>query len=58
MKKYNYSEEQLRPWLAQISAKAYTNASENPLAQLQKPKSAEDILSLPDEKNPIIYQPL
>lgn len=58
MKKYNYSEEQLRPWLAQISAKAYTNAAENPLAQLQKPKSAEDILSLPNEKNPMIYQPL
>jgi len=58
MKKYNYSEEQLRPWLAQISAKAYSNAAENPIAQLQKPKSAEDILALPDEKNPIIHAPL
>ncbi|MBK6263682.1 propanoyl-CoA acyltransferase [Marivirga sp. S37H4] len=58
MKKYNYSEKQLRPWLAQISAKAYTNAAENPLAQLQKAKSVEDILSLPDEKNPMIFKPL
>lgn len=58
MKQYNYSEEQLRRWLAEISAKAYTNGAKNPLAQLQKPKSAEDILSLPDEKNPIIYKPL
>jgi acetyl-CoA C-acetyltransferase len=48
----------LRPWLAEISAKAYTNGAENPLAQLQKPKTAEDILSLPDEKNPMIYNPL
>ncbi|WKV13204.1 beta-ketoacyl synthase N-terminal-like domain-containing protein [Marivirga harenae] len=58
MKKYNYSEEKLRPWLAQISAKAYSNGAENPLAQLQKPKSADDILALPDEKNPIINAPL
>ncbi|MGJ3235246.1 thiolase C-terminal domain-containing protein [Marivirga sp.] len=58
MKKYNYSEAQLRPWLAQISSKAYTNGAQNPLAQLQKPKSAEDILALPDEKNPIIHAPL
>jgi acetyl-CoA C-acetyltransferase len=58
MKKYNYSEAQLRPWLAEISAKAYSNGAQNPLAQLQKPKSAEDILALPDEKNPIIHAPL
>jgi acetyl-CoA C-acetyltransferase len=58
MKKYNYSEAQLRPWLAKISAKAYSNGAQNPLAQLQKPKSAEDILALPDEKNPIIHAPL
>lgn len=58
MKKYNYSEEQLRPWLAEIASKAYTNGAKNPLAQLQKPKTAEDILSLPDEKNPMIYSPL
>ncbi|SMG51629.1 acetyl-CoA C-acetyltransferase [Marivirga sericea] len=58
MKKHNYSEAQLRPWLAQISAKAYTNGAQNPLAHLQKPKSAKDILALPDEKNPIIHAPL
>lgn len=58
MKKYDYKEEQLRPWLAQIAAKAYTNAAENPLAQLQKPRTAEEILALPDEKNPVIHAPL
>lgn len=58
MKKYNYSEEKLRPWLAKISAKAYSNGAENPLAQLQKARSAEEILALPDEKNPIIHAPL
>lgn len=58
MKHYNYSEKQLRPWLAEIAAKAYTNAAENPLAQLQKPRTAADILALPDERNPIINNPL
>lgn len=58
MGKYKYSEAQLRKWLAQISAKAYNNGSHNPLAQIQKPRSAEDILTLPDEKNPIIHAPL
>jgi len=58
MKKYNYSEQQLRQWLAEISAKAYTNGAKNPLAQLQKPKSAENILALPNDKNPIIHNPL
>jgi acetyl-CoA C-acetyltransferase len=58
MRNYNYSEAELRPWLAKISAKGYSNAAANPLAQLQKPKTAEDILALPNEKNPIIYQPL
>lgn len=58
MKKYNFTEAQLRPWLAQISAKAYSNGAANPLAQLQKARSAKDILALPDEKNPIIHAPL
>ncbi|MEO1053292.1 MAG: beta-ketoacyl synthase N-terminal-like domain-containing protein [Bacteroidota bacterium] len=58
MREYGYSEQELRQWLAQISAKAYTNAADNPIAHLQKPRSAEDILSLPDEKNPMINKPL
>lgn len=58
MKQYDYKEEQLRPWLAKVAAKAYTNAAENPLAQLRKPRTADEILALPDEKNPVIYKPL
>ncbi|WNB18437.1 thiolase C-terminal domain-containing protein [Marivirga arenosa] len=58
IKKYQFSEEQLRAQLAKISAKAYSNATENPLAQLQKAKTADEILALPDEKNPVIYAPL
>lgn len=58
MKKYGYTEAELRPWLAEIAAKNYTNASQNPLAHLQKPRSAEEILSLPDEKNPMVNAPL
>jgi acetyl-CoA C-acetyltransferase len=58
MKKYNYSEEQLRDWLAAISAKAYQNAAVNPLAQIRKARTKEDILNLPTEKNPVIDSPL
>lgn len=56
--KYQIGEDQLRPVLAEIASKAYTNAAANPLAQLQKPRSADEILNLSDEKNPIIYAPL
>ena len=58
LQKYGYSKEELRKWLAAISAKAYVNAAENELAQLQKARSAEEILALPEEKNPIIHDPL
>jgi acetyl-CoA C-acetyltransferase len=58
MKQYGYREEQLRPWLAQIAAKAYTNGAQNPLAQLQKARTAADIMALPQEKNPMINAPL
>jgi acetyl-CoA C-acetyltransferase len=58
MKKFGFSEDELRPWLAQIAAKAYTYAAENPLAHLRKARTAEEILSLPDEKNPMIAYPL
>ncbi|UII31138.1 propanoyl-CoA acyltransferase [Fulvivirga ulvae] len=58
MKKYSYTEEQLRPWLAEIGSKNYTNAAQNPLAHLQKARTAEEIMSLPDEKNPMVNTPL
>lgn len=58
MKEYGYSEEELRKCLAEISSKAYNFGAQNPLAHLQKARSAEDILNLPDEKNPMIAYPL
>ncbi len=58
MAKFGHSETQLRNWLAQISAKAYTYAADNPLAHIQKARTAEEILGLPDEKNPMIAYPL
>ncbi|MGE0930549.1 thiolase C-terminal domain-containing protein [Peijinzhouia sedimentorum] len=58
MAKFGYTETQLRNWLAQISAKAYTYAADNPLAHIQKARTAEEILALPDEKNPMIAYPL
>ncbi|MTI22056.1 propanoyl-CoA acyltransferase, partial [Fulvivirga sp. RKSG066] len=58
LNKHGYSQDQLQQWLAQISAKAYTHGASNPLAHITKPRSAEEILSLPDEKNPMIYEPL
>jgi len=57
-KKYGYSDDQLRNWLAQIASKNYNNAASNELAHMQKPRSVEDILNLPDEKNPMIFDPL
>ncbi|ELR73508.1 3-ketoacyl-CoA thiolase [Fulvivirga imtechensis AK7] len=58
MKKYGYSEDKLRPWLAEVAAKNYAHAAQNPLAHLQKPRSKAEILDLPDEKNPVIDAPL
>jgi len=58
MEKYKISEEELREYLAEISSKAYNFGSQNPLAHLQKSRSKEDILNIPDEKNPMIAYPL
>lgn len=58
MKKYGHGEDDLRQWLAEIASKNYTNAAENELAHLQKARSKEEILNLPDEKNPLIDTPL
>ncbi|MBL6448846.1 propanoyl-CoA acyltransferase [Fulvivirga sp. 29W222] len=58
MNKYGFREEQVRPWLAAIGSKNYTNAAQNPLAHLQKARTAEEIMGIPDEKNPMINTPL
>lgn len=58
MKHYGYSEEKLRAILAEISAKAYQYAAENPLAHMRKARTTAEILALPEDKNPMIAYPL
>lgn len=58
MKKYDVNEEALRTTLAHISAKAYNFGEANPLAHMQKSRTADEILNLPDEKNPMVAYPL
>jgi acetyl-CoA C-acetyltransferase len=58
MKKYGYSLEQTQEWMAEIASKAYGYGAENPLAHLRKARSKEEILSIPEEKNPMIAFPL
>lgn len=58
IRKYDIPQNQLRSQLAEIAAKNYHNGSLNKNAHLQKPISSTDILSLPEEKNPIIQSPL
>lgn len=63
---YGYSPEQLARMLASVSALCYRNGVDNPLAHFGKGgpadrlglMSAEAILALPPEKNPIIAEPL
>ncbi len=55
---YGFSDEELRVMLAKVSAKNHKNALENPLAQLPLDITYQDILNTPDEKNPIIAEPL
>jgi len=55
---YNHSAEKLRQTLALITEKAYGFGTQNPYAQLRKVRSAAEILSLADEKNPTIAEPL
>ena len=57
-KHYGFSDEELRVMLAKVSAKNHKNALKNPLAQLPLDITYEDILNTPDEKNPIIAEPL
>ncbi|MGB9839739.1 thiolase domain-containing protein [Thermovenabulum sp.] len=56
--KYKITDEKFRESLAKVSAKNHTNGKYNPLAQMGKELSYCDILNLPDEKNPIIAEPL
>ena len=58
MNKFGYSRENLQRWLALITEKAYSFGAENELAQLRKRRSAEQILSIEDKKNPLIADPL
>ncbi len=55
---YNFSDDELRIMLAKVSAKNHKNALENPFAQLPLDITYEDILNIPDEKNPVIAYPL
>jgi len=63
---YGLSDSELREMLAHITALMYTNGLENPSAHFSKGSpadrygltSATAILDLPDEKNPMIAEPL
>ncbi len=65
-KHYGISEDKLRRQLASVAALGYKNGLDNPLAHFGKggPSdklqlvTAEAILGLPDEKNPMIAEPL
>lgn len=58
IKKYDIKEHELRETLASITSKAYNFGAQNPLAHMQKARSYEDIMNLPDDKNPMIAYPL
>lgn len=56
--RYDLSDEELHEILAKIAAKNYNNALANPLAQMPMDCTYQDILDMPDEKNPMIAPPL
>lgn len=58
MNKYNINLDRLRVAFAKIASKNHKNALHNPLAQLPRDLSYEDILNLPENKNPIVADPL
>lgn len=58
MDKFDISESELQDTLAMISSKNYRNALENPYAHLPLDLTKEDILELPDKKNPMVAYPL
>lgn len=55
---FNISDNQLSETLAKIAAKNHRNALENPLAQMPWNCDYQEILDLPDKKNPMIAEPL
>lgn len=57
-KRYDFKEDELREILAKIAAKNHQNALENPLAQMPWDCDYQEILDLPDDKNPLIAPPL
>ena len=66
MKQYGLSEQQLADMLAEVTALMYRNARENPLAHFGRGSvpeklnlfTADAVKALPDEKNPMIAEPL
>ncbi len=58
MEKYNVSAEELRVILAKVAAKNHRNAVANPLAQMPWECTFQDILDRPDQKNPMVAEPL
>ena len=56
--KYGFEDDELRKTLAKIAAKNHRNALENPLAQMPWDCDYQEILDMPDKKNPMIAPPL
>lgn len=55
---FGFSDQQLREMFAKVSSKNHKNALLNPLAQMPQDIEPQDILNMPDNKNPIITDPL
>lgn len=55
---FGFSDAELSVTLAKIAAKNHRNALENPLAQMPWDCDYQEILDLPDKKNPMIAPPL
>jgi acetyl-CoA C-acetyltransferase len=55
---YGLADDELRETLAKIAAKNHRNALENPLAQMPWDCDYQEILDMPDKKNPMIAPPL
>ncbi len=57
-KRYSFEEDELREILAKIASKNHRNALENPYAQMPWDCDYQEILDMPDDKNPMIAPPL
>lgn len=56
--KFGFTQDQLRTMLAKVASKNHTNALANPLAQMPMDITYQEILEKPDDKNPVIADPL